>query len=50
MHMLVHFVGYLYFMDPINAQKTEYIPYYIQLLKAHMLINVVMCFIRKCNI
>jgi hypothetical protein len=46
----VHFVGYLYFMDPINAWKMEHIPYHLQLLKAHMFIKVVMCFIRKCNI
>ena len=37
-------------MDLINAWKMDYIPYYLQLLKAHMLIKVVMCFIGKCNI
>jgi hypothetical protein len=25
----VYFVGYLYFMDLINARKMEYIPYYL---------------------
>jgi hypothetical protein len=36
-------------MDLINARKMDYIPSYLQLLKAHMLTEVMMCFIRKCN-